>query len=99
MCNLTFCAPFNNSLSPIKVLFCKLTVSQRRAYEEFIKSKEMDSIMAGRRQVLFGIDIVRKICNHPDILHRERDSKVNLRIEFDFTLINDNINAFEIGSK
>ncbi|KAI8583675.1 hypothetical protein K450DRAFT_268262 [Umbelopsis ramanniana AG] len=55
-----------------QVLFCKLTVSQRRAYEEFIKSKEMDSIMAGRRQVLFGIDIVRKICNHPDILHRER---------------------------
>ncbi|CAO3692442.1 unnamed protein product [Umbelopsis ramanniana] len=55
-----------------QVLFCKLTVSQRRAYEEFIKSKEMDSIMAGRRQVLFGIDIVRKICNHPDILYRER---------------------------
>ncbi|KAI9288967.1 SNF2 family N-terminal domain-containing protein [Umbelopsis sp. AD052] len=55
-----------------QVLFCKLTVSQRRAYEEFIKSKEMDSIMSGRRQVLFGIDIVRKICNHPDILHRER---------------------------
>ncbi|GAB5590463.1 DNA repair protein rhp26 [Umbelopsis nana] len=56
-----------------QVLFCKLTAAQRRAYEEFIKSKEMESIMIGRRQVLFGIDIVRKICNHPDILNRDRD--------------------------
>jgi DNA excision repair protein ERCC-6 len=79
MRNLTFAHHFNNSLSPIKVLFCKLTVSQRRAYEEFIKSKEMDSIMAGRRQVLFGIDIVRKICNHPDILYRERANEVTKR--------------------
>lgn len=59
-----------------QVLFCKLTTSQRRAYEEFIKSKEMESILIGRRQVLFGIDIVRKICNHPDILNRERDGEV-----------------------
>ncbi|KAL1924938.1 uncharacterized protein VTP21DRAFT_4592 [Calcarisporiella thermophila] len=54
-----------------QVLFCRLTTYQRRAYEEFLKSKEMDAIMEGRRQVLFGIDIVRKICNHPDILQRE----------------------------
>ncbi|CAM0142098.1 unnamed protein product [Umbelopsis sp. WA50703] len=59
-----------------QVLFCKLTPSQRRAYEEFIKSKDMESIMIGRRQVLFGIDIVRKICNHPDILNRDRRDEI-----------------------
>jgi hypothetical protein len=29
--------------------------------------------------VLFGIDIVRKICNHPDILYRERANEVTKR--------------------
>ncbi|KAG2174127.1 hypothetical protein INT43_004147 [Umbelopsis isabellina] len=59
-----------------QVLFCKLTPSQRRAYEDFINSKDMESIMIGRRQVLFGIDIVRKICNHPDILNRDRADEI-----------------------
>ncbi|RUS24686.1 putative RAD26 [Jimgerdemannia flammicorona] len=49
----------------------QLTKAQRDAYEEFLRSKEMDSIMEGRRHALYGIDIVRKICNHPDILNRE----------------------------
>ena len=51
-----------------QVLFCKLTPIQRQAYLRFIHSKEMDAILERRRQVLFGIDIVRKICNHPDII-------------------------------
>ncbi|KAJ1923164.1 DNA repair protein rhp26 [Tieghemiomyces parasiticus] len=51
-----------------QVLFCNLTPKQRQAYEIFLKSAEMASIFEGRRQVLFGIDIVRKICNHPDLL-------------------------------
>jgi hypothetical protein len=32
--------------------------------------------MAGRRQVLFGIDVVRKICNHPDLLNRDKADEV-----------------------
>ncbi|KAI8098665.1 SNF2 family N-terminal domain-containing protein [Halteromyces radiatus] len=52
-----------------QVLFCKLTPSQRQAYLQFIHSKDMDSILERRRQVLYGIDIVRKICNHPDIVN------------------------------
>lgn len=52
-----------------QVLFCKLTPSQRRSYLQFIHSKEMDKILERRRQALFGIDIVRKICNHPDIVN------------------------------
>ncbi|KAJ8097350.1 SNF2 family N-terminal domain-containing protein [Lipomyces tetrasporus] len=54
-----------------QVLFCKLTKPQRDAYVDFLKSGDMQSIMAGKRQVLFGVDILRKICNHPDLVSRE----------------------------
>jgi DNA excision repair protein ERCC-6 len=50
-----------------QVLFCKLTALQRKAYETFLHCEEMMSIFAGRRQVLYGVDILRKICNHPDL--------------------------------
>jgi DNA excision repair protein ERCC-6 len=52
-----------------QVLFCKLTKQQRDAYESFLHSEEMDSILNRTRQSLYGIDILRKICNHPDLLH------------------------------
>lgn len=54
-----------------KVLFCKLTDSQRLHYKGFLKSEELKSILAGKRQSLFGIDILRKICNHPDLASRD----------------------------
>jgi len=54
-----------------QVLFCKLTVPQMQAYKAFLGSEEMQSILTGRRQALFGIDILRKICNHPDLLDRK----------------------------
>ncbi|CEL02339.1 Putative Transcription-coupled repair protein CSB/RAD26 [Aspergillus calidoustus] len=50
-----------------QVLFCKLTKPQRQAYMAFLGSEEMQSILRGRRQVLYGVDILRKICNHPDL--------------------------------
>ncbi|OTB07222.1 hypothetical protein M426DRAFT_318255 [Hypoxylon sp. CI-4A] len=51
-----------------QVLFCKLTATQRDAYELFLKSKELDAILLGQRNSLYGIDILRKICNHPDLM-------------------------------
>ncbi|KIH90496.1 DNA excision repair protein ERCC-6 [Sporothrix brasiliensis 5110] len=51
-----------------QVLFCKLTEPQRLAYELFLKSDEMNAILRRARQSLYGIDILRKICNHPDLL-------------------------------
>ncbi|KAI3661344.1 hypothetical protein MP638_007139 [Amoeboaphelidium occidentale] len=51
-----------------QVLFCKLTKVQRGIYEDFIASDEIQSIYEGKRHVLFGIDILRKVCNHPDLL-------------------------------
>lgn len=54
-----------------RVLFCKLTKLQRDAYEVFLGSDEMKSILNGKRQALYGVDILRKICNHPDLVeHR-----------------------------
>ncbi|OUM55397.1 hypothetical protein BVG19_g4927 [[Candida] boidinii] len=50
------------------VLFCKLTKNQRVLYENFLKSEELTSIIKGRRNVLYGVDILRKICNHPDLV-------------------------------
>ncbi|PYH49874.1 DNA-dependent ATPase RAD26 [Aspergillus saccharolyticus JOP 1030-1] len=50
-----------------QVLFCKLTKIQREAYEAFLASSEMQAILNKRRQVLYGVDILRKICNHPDL--------------------------------
>ncbi|KAK0646705.1 P-loop containing nucleoside triphosphate hydrolase protein [Cercophora newfieldiana] len=51
-----------------QVLFCKLSPPQREAYEMFLRSGDMDAILKGTRQSLFGIDYLRKICNHPDLL-------------------------------
>ncbi|KAL7747064.1 DNA repair protein rhp26 [Sorochytrium milnesiophthora] len=51
-----------------QVLFCKLTPEQKARYKEFLNSKDMDAIYQGNRQALYGIDVLRKICNHPDLL-------------------------------
>ena len=50
-----------------RVLFCRLTKPQRQAYESFLAGGDMKSILNGKRQVLYGVDILRKICNHPDL--------------------------------
>ncbi|MCJ1277680.1 hypothetical protein MMC21_005494 [Puttea exsequens] len=50
-----------------QVLFCKLTKIQRDVYEQFLGSDDLKAIMNGKRQVLYGVDILRKICNHPDL--------------------------------
>ncbi|KHN95899.1 SNF2-related protein [Metarhizium album ARSEF 1941] len=58
-----------------QVLFCKLTEGQRKAYETFLSSDEVSAILNRRRQSLYGIDILRKICNHPDLLDKSLRSK------------------------
>lgn len=64
-----------------QVIFCRLTTLQRRIYEDFIESSDLQAIFDGKRKVFHGIDILRKvisvlllllidcqICNHPDLL-------------------------------
>ncbi|KXT08820.1 hypothetical protein AC579_10101 [Pseudocercospora musae] len=58
-----------------RVLFCKLTKLQREAYQWFLDSEEMKSILNGKRQALYGVDILRKISNHPDLVEHRTLSK------------------------
>ncbi|KAJ5788374.1 hypothetical protein N7457_003364 [Penicillium paradoxum] len=50
-----------------QVIFCKLTQLQRTIYQRFLGSDDMKSIIRGKRNSLYGIDILRKISNHPDL--------------------------------
>ncbi|KAI0879680.1 SNF2 family N-terminal domain-containing protein [Hypoxylon argillaceum] len=51
-----------------QVLFCKLTQLQYDNYRLFLDSKEMGDVLKGNTQSFFGIDRLRKICNHPDLV-------------------------------
>lgn len=53
------------------VLFVKLTQVQLDLYEKFLHSEELNSILKGRRNVLMGVDVLRKLCNHPDLVSRD----------------------------
>lgn len=54
-----------------QVLFCQLTQYQRQLYEHYISSEDVRAILAGEKNILAGIDILRKICNHPALLKAE----------------------------
>eukprot|EP01116_Phalansterium_solitarium_P008006 TRINITY_DN2117_c0_g1_i4.p1 TRINITY_DN2117_c0_g1~~TRINITY_DN2117_c0_g1_i4.p1 ORF type:complete len:1139 (-),score=414.46 TRINITY_DN2117_c0_g1_i4:186-3602(-) len=53
-----------------QVLLCRLTADQRDDYLAYLASDEVASILDGKRNVLAGIDTLRKICNHPDLIKR-----------------------------
>ena len=53
-----------------QVLFCPMTENQRGRYKGFLSSREVEDIIDGRREALGGIDVLRKIVNHPDLLER-----------------------------
>ncbi|BDA48603.1 probable DNA excision repair protein ERCC-6 [Coccomyxa sp. Obi] len=55
-----------------QVLFCSLTTDQRDLYRSYLASEEVQDILNDRRNALAGIDILRKICNHPDLLQRRQ---------------------------
>ncbi|XP_072951427.1 DNA excision repair protein CSB [Typha angustifolia] len=57
------------------VLFCSLISEQRSVYRAFLASSEVEQIFDGNRNSLYGIDVLRKICNHPDLLEREHSAQ------------------------
>lgn len=61
-----------------QVLFCKLTIPQSEAYRAFLNSPEMKEIFGGKGNRLFAIDVLRKICNHPDLADRVHLKSVSL---------------------
>ncbi|KAJ3364653.1 hypothetical protein GGF32_001292 [Allomyces javanicus] len=58
-----------------QVLFCKLTPTQRKLYQKLLASKDIAEVLDGKRNALFGIDLLRKTCNHPALVDstHERD--------------------------
>lgn len=56
------------------VLFVKLTQYQQAMYEKFLESEDLNAIVKGKRNMLMGVDILRKICNHPDLVNGNKDS-------------------------
>ncbi|KAJ3274326.1 hypothetical protein HDV01_003170 [Terramyces sp. JEL0728] len=56
-----------------QILFCKLTPVQKQKYLRYINSEEVSRILDGKQHVLSGIDILRKICNHPDLIEKDVD--------------------------
>lgn len=51
-----------------QVLFCRLTSKQRSLYEDYLSSDEVLGVMRGAVQLLKCITVLRKICNHPDLV-------------------------------
>jgi DNA repair and recombination protein RAD54 and RAD54-like protein len=62
---------------PIKyehVVFCNLAPFQMDLYTHFIQSPDIKSLLRGKgSQPLKAIGILKKLCNHPDLLDLERD--------------------------
>jgi DNA excision repair protein ERCC-6 len=52
-----------------RVLFCKLTPQQRSSYKKYLQSQDLHLIQSGRKHPMTGIDRLRKICNHPDLVY------------------------------
>ncbi|KAL7557391.1 hypothetical protein ACA910_000019 [Epithemia clementina (nom. ined.)] len=50
------------------VLFCRLTKRQRSLYESYLRSDEVSKVMRGTNNLLGAITMLRKICNHPDLV-------------------------------
>eukprot|EP00536_Pseudo-nitzschia_multiseries_P012048 jgi/Psemu1/298000/fgenesh1_pm.440_\ len=57
-----------------QVLFCRLTDQQRTIYEEFLRSDYVKKVFGGTAQLLGAITVMRKICNHPDLLRDPQDT-------------------------
>ena len=61
-----------------QILFCQLTPEQRQLYEECLKSDDIQSILEGERNVLAGIDLLRKICNHTTLIRRDKADLISI---------------------
>lgn len=60
----------NGTFCGVQVLFCSLSAQQRQLYQAYLHSRDVADILEGRRTAMEGITLLRKICNHADLLHR-----------------------------
>lgn len=57
-----------------QVLFCRLSSRQRMLYESYLGSDEVANVIRGSHQSFRAITVLRKICNHPDLVCRSDES-------------------------
>ena len=48
-----------------QVVYCQPSNFQRLLHEKLMQSEEMNQVIEGRRNILWGIDQMTKLCNHP----------------------------------
>lgn len=63
-----------------RVLFCPLQVEQVTAYQDYLKSEEVQWVMSLEKSgnnMLKAVMMLRKICNHPDLVVPEREQFAN----------------------
>ncbi|KAA3678291.1 DNA excision repair protein ERCC-6 [Paragonimus westermani] len=51
-----------------QVLFCRLTNYQRQLYQEFTESQLCKDLLNGKGNVFSALTMLRKLCNHPDLV-------------------------------
>ncbi len=52
----------------LQVLFCNLTDEQTDLYREYLRSRQCERILDGGMHAFVGLILLRKLCNHPDLL-------------------------------
>lgn len=59
-----------------QVLFCRLSARQRHMYSAYLRSGEVSDVVTGRTRCFRAIGILRKLCNHPDLVCQNDNDKV-----------------------
>lgn len=54
-----------------KIVFCELSQEQVEMYKSSLNTESMFKVLQGKKNVLCGIDMLRKICNHPYLWSRD----------------------------
>lgn len=56
-----------------KIYFCELTKEQENLYKRTLSTDQIFDVLTGKRNALWGIDLLRKICNHCFLLQRNEN--------------------------
>lgn len=58
-----------------KIIFCSLTPAQMELYNKVLESKHIMNVLTGKANLLSGISMLRKVCNHPRLLLPRRQGE------------------------
>ncbi|TBU16231.1 superfamily II DNA/RNA helicase [Ordospora colligata] len=58
-----------------KIVFCSLTSLQTDLYKKVLRSKHIMNVLTGKANLLSGITLLRKVCNHPRLLFTDDNTR------------------------